>query len=58
LFYEGNPRFPVMADSQPWHKGGPKYDQNALYFGDWRVDWLDLNPEDELPDGIPQPPAP
>jgi prepilin-type N-terminal cleavage/methylation domain-containing protein len=58
LFYEGNPRFPVMADSQPWHTGGPKYDQNALYFGDWRVDWLDLNPEDELPEGIPIPPGP
>jgi prepilin-type N-terminal cleavage/methylation domain-containing protein len=57
LFYEGNPKFPVMADARPWHKGGPKYDQNALYFGDWHVDWLDLNPDDELPEGIPLPPG-
>jgi prepilin-type N-terminal cleavage/methylation domain-containing protein len=44
-FYEFNPMFPVLADANPWHEGGREYDQNALYFGDWRADWLVLDPE-------------
>lgn len=51
-FYEFNPLFPVLADANPWHKGGRKYDQNALYFGDWRADWLNLDPESMI-DGPP-----
>jgi len=57
-FYELNPNFPVLADANPWHPGRAKtyrrdadgnleagsYDQNGLYFGDWRADWLDLDP--------------
>lgn len=56
-FYELNPGFPVLIDSNPWHPGRPKrfrvdadgnvqdtaYAQNALYFGDWRADWLDFD---------------
>ncbi len=58
-FYEANPSFPVLADANPWHSGRARsfhrdaqgnavedaYDQNALYFGDWRADWLVLNPD-------------
>lgn len=47
LFYENNPNYPVFADSVARHPGGPEYDQNALYFGDWRADWLRLNPAEE-----------
>lgn len=47
-FYEMSPKFPLMADSQGWHPGGPKYNENALYFGDWRADWLLLDPEEEI----------
>ncbi len=57
-FYEFNPDFPVLADANPWHPGRPKkyrldadgnleagaYDQNGLYFGDWRADWLEIDP--------------
>ena len=59
-FYEANPRFPVLANAMPWHPGGGgkagQYDQNALYYGDWHVDWLRLDPE-EPPDGF-EPRAP
>lgn len=51
-FYELNPLFPVLSDANPWHPGGRPYDQNALYFGDWRADWLKLDPES----GIEGPP--
>lgn len=56
-FYQITPNFPVMSDSKPWHPGGPnvsgtgergkRLGQNALYYGDWRVDWLNFNAEDE-----------
>jgi prepilin-type N-terminal cleavage/methylation domain-containing protein len=64
-FYEYNPNFPVLADANPWHPGGHagsrsrgqngqtlarNYDQNALYFGDWRADWLVYDP-DEIGEG-------
>jgi len=59
-FYEDHPNFPVLNDANPWHTGRPHiytqgadgtpvqrtYDQNALYFGDWRADWLVLDPQD------------
>ncbi len=51
-FYEANPKFPVLADAKPWHTGGGQYDQNALYYGDWHVDWLRLDPEADLPSGL------
>ncbi|MBC7773300.1 MAG: prepilin-type N-terminal cleavage/methylation domain-containing protein [Pyrinomonadaceae bacterium] len=58
-FYEFNPNFPVLADANPWHPGRPRtyranedgsltqtaYDQNGLYFGDWRADWLNMDPQ-------------
>lgn len=47
-FYENNPNFPVFADSAERHPGGQEYDKNALYYGDWRADWLQLNPEDSV----------
>ena len=43
-FYEEEQAFPVLADSSPRHPGGPEYDQNAVYFGDWRADWMTLDP--------------
>lgn len=45
-FYEWDNSFPVMADSTERHPGGPVYDQNAVYFGDWRADWMILNPSE------------
>ena len=51
-FYEGNAYFPVFADSEARHPGGPEYDQVALYFGDWRTDWMVLDPST----GVAQPP--
>lgn len=57
-FYESNRDFPVLADANPWHKGGPQYSQNALYFGDWRADWLLVNPNDSIPTAPPPPPPP
>lgn len=47
-FYEWDDSFPVMADSTERHPGGPVYDQNAVYFGDWRSDWMTLSPAEEL----------
>lgn len=55
-FYEGNPKFPVLADAKPWHSGGVQYNQNALYYGDWHVDWLRLDPEEDRPDDFLPPP--
>lgn len=54
-FYENNRDFPVFADSAPRHPGGPEYDQVALYFGDWRTDWMVLDPSSTI---RPTPPAP
>ncbi|MEC9372765.1 MAG: type II secretion system protein, partial [Planctomycetota bacterium] len=48
LFYEIDQSFPVMADSSARHPGGPIYDQNALYYGDWRADWMRLSPQEEI----------
>jgi prepilin-type N-terminal cleavage/methylation domain-containing protein len=50
-FYETFPGFAVLSDANPWHPGGRPYDQNALYFGDWRADWMRLDPE-----GVVEPP--
>ncbi|TVQ62268.1 MAG: prepilin-type N-terminal cleavage/methylation domain-containing protein [Phycisphaerales bacterium] len=47
-FYEGNQNFPVFADSDERHRGGPEYDQNAVYFGDWRADWLLIDPSQSV----------
>ncbi len=55
-FYDGNPNYPVFADSAARHPGGPEYDQNALYFGDWRADWLLLNPRGEASSSGANPP--
>ena len=52
-FYELNATFPVLSDANPWHPGGKQYDQNALYFGDWRADWLVMDPESMI--GQPPP---
>lgn len=57
-FYEANRDFPVLADASPWHRGGPQYAQNALYFGDWRADWLVMDPNDQIPTAPPLPPNP
>lgn len=55
-FYEINTDYPVFADSAPRHPGGREYDQVALYFGDWRADWLVLDPSSNV--ARPRPPAP
>ncbi len=55
-FYDNNPNYPVFADSAARHPGGPEYDQNALYFGDWRADWLLLNPRGEASSSGANPP--
>ncbi len=53
-FYEQTPGFPVLADAKPWHPGG-RYTQNALFFGDWRADWLTFDPSSQTqpPGGFP-----
>lgn len=43
-YFEEERWVPVMADSSPRHPGGPEYDQNAVYFGDWRADWMIFKP--------------
>ncbi len=48
-FYEANPNFPVLADASDWHPGNTQTKKNALYFGDWRADWLLLDPNDQVP---------
>lgn len=55
-FYENNMNYPVFADSAARHPGGPEYDQNALYFGDWRADWMALDPSNSV--SRPQTPPP
>lgn len=59
-FYEGNRTFPVLADAQPFHKAVGTTGQNALYFGDWRVDWLVEDPASTIPrtPDLPLPPNP
>lgn len=53
-YYEQTPNFPVLADAKEWHRQG-RYSQNALFFGDWRADWLTFDPSSETqpPGGIP-----
>lgn len=52
-YYEQTPGFPVLADAKPWHPVG-RFTQNALYFGDWRADWLTFDPSSQTqPPGIP-----
>ncbi len=51
-FYGDNPDFPVLADSNDRHPRGPTGTRkNALYFGDWRADWMiqDPNPQPVTP---------
>ena len=44
-FYTDNDDFPVMADSDGRHARGPYGSRkNALYFGDWRADWMINDP--------------
>lgn len=59
-FYEEDKErsFPVLADASPRHPGGPIYDQNALYFGDWRVDWMSFNPSSDSSEGADAPRRP
>lgn len=52
-FYGNNPNYPVFADSAERHPGGPEYDQNGLYYGDWRADWLMLDPLENSPQNAP-----
>ena len=57
-FYENNPNFPVLADAGDWHPGNVQTKKNALYFGDWRADWLILNPDTQVPRAPADPPPP
>jgi prepilin-type N-terminal cleavage/methylation domain-containing protein len=57
-FYEFNPTFPVLADASGWHPGSVEANQNALYFGDWRADWLVTDPSTGVPSAPPLPPVP
>jgi prepilin-type N-terminal cleavage/methylation domain-containing protein len=56
-FYEDgvNREFAVLADAKDWHRGNTKTGRNALYFGDWRADWLAVTPESQA---APPPAAP
>lgn len=50
-FFEQNTDFPILGDAQPWHRevsGGGQTGKNALYFGDWRVDWMAFPQEDRI----------
>jgi prepilin-type N-terminal cleavage/methylation domain-containing protein len=48
-FYEDtkNRLWPVLADAGDWHPGNPLTHKNALLFGDWRADWLELDLDEE-----------
>ncbi len=58
-FYEDvrNRDFPVLADSKDWHTGNPLTKKNALYYGDWRVDWQILDPASSNSTPTPAPPT-
>jgi len=44
-FYEQHPDFPVFADSEDRHPGGPDDSEKlAVFFGDWHADWLQSDP--------------
>ncbi|MFN7374935.1 MAG: prepilin-type N-terminal cleavage/methylation domain-containing protein [bacterium] len=49
-FFEANNDFPILGDAQGWHKnvGGAQTGKNALYFGDWRVDWMNFPEENRI----------
>jgi prepilin-type N-terminal cleavage/methylation domain-containing protein len=49
-FFEANNDFPILGDAQAWHKdvGGAQTGKNALYFGDWRVDWMNFPEENRI----------
>lgn len=62
-FFEQNTDFPILGDAQAWHKnvGGGQTGKNALYFGEWRVDWMEFPQEDRIRQvqeglGVMQPP--
>jgi len=55
-YYEQTPNFPVLADAKNWHPGG-RYSQNAVFFGDWRADWLTLDPSAQTQPPPPPPPT-
>jgi prepilin-type N-terminal cleavage/methylation domain-containing protein len=64
-FYEDvrNRDWPVLSDWRDWHPGNPLTKKNALHYGDWRADWLIMDPESAsqpppLPDIPPIPPPP
>jgi len=47
-FYESNTDFPLLGDAGVWHKQTGQTGKNALYFGEWRVDWLQFPQEDRI----------
>lgn len=47
-FFESNPDFPLLGDAGVWHKQTAQTGKNALYFGEWRVDWLQFPQEDRI----------
>ena len=48
-FYTDNLDFPVLADSADRHPRGPNGTRkNALYFGDWRADWMLTDPSSQV----------
>lgn len=47
-FYEEHSDFPVLADSEDRHPGGPNgAEKLAVYFGDWRAGWMRNDPAEE-----------
>lgn len=48
-FYEASPAYPVMADAKKFHPDVRPLQQNALYFGDWRVDAMTDDPSTSVP---------
>lgn len=48
-FYTDNLDFPVLADSADRHPRGPNgARKNALFFGDWRADWMLIDPTQQM----------
>jgi prepilin-type N-terminal cleavage/methylation domain-containing protein len=48
--FENNRDWPVVVDADNWHplRGDGQEGRNALYFRDWRVDWLKEPTTDDL----------
>lgn len=47
-FYSDNLDFPVLADSTDRHPRGPGgVRKNSLFFGDWRADWMLIDPSQQ-----------